>query len=78
MSQPRIQESPVKTKKVFEIKDLEVIKLLGQGSFGKVKLVKHKKTRQFFALKCLSKQNIHGRKHIQHILNEREILKKFT
>jgi serine/threonine protein kinase len=65
-------------KKKFAIEDFEVIKLLGQGSFGKVKLVKHKATKQHFALKCLSKQGVLGRKQIQHIRNERDILQKFT
>ena len=33
-----------KPKKMFHLEDLVVIKDLGQGSFGKVKLVKHKRT----------------------------------
>jgi len=44
--------------------DFEVIKMLGKGSFGKVKLVKHKKTKKLYAMKCLLKEAIRGKKHI--------------
>ena len=64
-------------KKKFEIKEFKILKHLGAGSFGKVKLVIHKKSRQHYALKCLTKENIRGKKQIQHILNERDILTKF-
>jgi serine/threonine protein kinase len=49
-------------KKKFKIEDFQWIKILGQGSFGIVKLVKHKKSKEMYAIKCLSKQKIAGRK----------------
>ena len=57
--------------------EFKIIKHLGAGSFGQVKLVLHSKSRQYFALKCLTKENIRGKKQIQHILNERDILAQF-
>ena len=60
-------ELKAKPKKKFILEDLQIIKDLGQGSFGKVKLVKHKKTNQYFAMKCLFKEQIRGKKQIQHI-----------
>lgn len=59
------------------MEQFEVLKLLGQGSFGKVKLVRDTKTGELFAMKCLSKEAIRGRKQIQHIKNEKSILEKF-
>lgn len=39
--------------------DFEVVKKLGQGQFGQVFLVKHKKSSgQLYAIKCLSKKAI--------------------
>lgn len=64
------------TKKKYDILDFDIIKLLGQGSFGTVNLVRHVKTNQLFAMKTLSKQNIKGKKQIQHITNEKNILIK--
>ena len=61
-------------KKKFQFEDFQYIKDLGHGSFGKVKLVKHKKSNKLFALKCISKDSIKGKKQIQHIINEKYIL----
>lgn len=38
--------------------DFERLKTLGTGSFGRVMLVKHKATDQFFAMKILDKQKV--------------------
>lgn len=64
-------------KKAIILTDLTIIKDLGRGSFGKVKLVKHNKTNQYYAMKCLNKENIRGKKQIEHIINEKNILKMF-
>jgi|TARA_B110000285_G_C15133213_1_gene625049 serine/threonine protein kinase len=72
----QVKEEEVKKKK-FQMNEFKIIKHLGAGSFGQVKLVLHNKSRQYFALKCLTKENIRGKKQIQHILNERDILAKF-
>lgn len=64
-------------KRQFKIEDFTFIRVLGQGSFGIVKLVCDRETNHLFALKCLNKSNIRGKKHIEHIKNERMILSKF-
>ena len=38
--------------------DFDVIKLISNGAYGAVYLVKHKETRQRFALKKINKQNL--------------------
>lgn len=38
--------------------DFERLKTLGTGSFGRVMLVKHKGTEQYFAMKILDKQKV--------------------
>jgi protein kinase A len=40
--------------------DFERLKTLGTGSFGRVMLVKHKSTEQYFAMKILEKQKVSG------------------
>ena len=47
---------------------------MGKGSFGTVLLAKCDD--KLFALKVLEKSKIRGAKHIQHIMNERDVLKK--
>lgn len=43
--------------------DFERLKTLGTGSFGRVMLVKHKGTEQYFAMKILDKQKVSGKVH---------------
>lgn len=40
--------------------DFDRLKTLGTGSFGRVMLVKHKGTEQYFAMKILDKQKVSG------------------
>jgi len=43
------------TRDPIKMIDLETIKVLGVGTFGRVKLVKHKTTGVHYALKCMRK-----------------------
>ncbi|CAH8618534.1 unnamed protein product [Heterobilharzia americana] len=50
------------------------LKTLGTGSFGRVMLVKDKKTHIYYAMKILEKQKVVKLKQIEHTLNEKKIL----
>lgn len=63
-------------KKRSNFGDFEILKLLGQGSFGKVFLVKHKIDKKLFAMKVLNKEKIFKSKQVIQTKNEREILEK--
>uniref|UniRef100_A0A452HJG4 cAMP-dependent protein kinase n=1 Tax=Gopherus agassizii TaxID=38772 RepID=A0A452HJG4_9SAUR len=54
----------------------ERVKTLGMGSFGRVMLVKHKETGNYYAMKVLEKQKVRlvKLKQIEHTLNEKRIL----
>ncbi|XP_058447625.1 cAMP-dependent protein kinase catalytic subunit alpha-like [Malaya genurostris] len=54
--------------------DYDVLKTLGTGAFGVVKLIRKKNTDQYFALKILSKEKIVRLKQLTHTLNEKRIL----
>ncbi|KAL1023242.1 hypothetical protein UPYG_G00038200 [Umbra pygmaea] len=54
--------------------DFETIKLISNGAYGAVYLVRHKDTRQRFAMKKINRQNLVLRNQIQQVFVERDIL----
>ncbi|KAK9889385.1 hypothetical protein WA026_004659 [Henosepilachna vigintioctopunctata] len=54
--------------------DFEVVKLISNGAYGAVYLVKHKQTRQRFALKKINKNNLMLRNQVEQVFAERDIL----
>uniref|UniRef100_A0A3B4T5P0 non-specific serine/threonine protein kinase n=1 Tax=Seriola dumerili TaxID=41447 RepID=A0A3B4T5P0_SERDU len=67
--------APPQTKtKTPREEDFENIKLISNGAYGAVFLVRHKETRQRFAMKKINKQNLMLRNQIQQAFVERDIL----
>ncbi|KRZ67050.1 cAMP-dependent protein kinase catalytic subunit, partial [Trichinella papuae] len=58
--------------------DFDRLKTLGTGSFGRVMLVRHKQTQQYFAMKILDKQKVVKLKQVEHTLNEKRILQSVS
>lgn len=56
------------------LEDFDRIKTLGTGSFGRVMLVQHKSSKEYFAMKILDKQKIVKLKQVEHTMNEKRIL----
>uniref|UniRef100_A0A674HXX6 non-specific serine/threonine protein kinase n=1 Tax=Terrapene triunguis TaxID=2587831 RepID=A0A674HXX6_9SAUR len=66
--------APAQSKKAPSEEDFENIKLISNGAYGAVYLVRHKTTRQRFAMKKINKQNLILRNQIQQAFVERDIL----
>ncbi|WCJ27858.1 protein-serine kinase 1 [Euphorbia peplus] len=58
------------------IEDFEVLKLVGQGAFGKVYQVRKKDTSEILAMKVVRKDRIVEKNHIEYMKAERDILTK--
>ncbi|VDP81644.1 unnamed protein product [Schistosoma curassoni] len=54
------------------------IKTLGTGSFGRVMLVQHKVSKEYYAMKILDKQKVVKLKQVEHTLNEKRILQAIS
>uniref|UniRef100_A0A8C5V4U5 non-specific serine/threonine protein kinase n=1 Tax=Microcebus murinus TaxID=30608 RepID=A0A8C5V4U5_MICMU len=66
--------SSTKAKKPPGENDFDTIKLISNGAYGAVYLVRHRDTRQRFAMKKINKQNLILRNQIQQAFVERDIL----
>ncbi|PAV60219.1 hypothetical protein WR25_21469 [Diploscapter pachys] len=54
--------------------DFETIRLVSNGAYGAVYLVRHRETRQRFALKKMNKQTLVLRNQVEQVFAERDIL----
>ncbi|XP_071774620.2 microtubule-associated serine/threonine-protein kinase 1 [Centroberyx gerrardi] len=67
-------EGKIRAMKPPEEADFQTIKLISNGAYGAVYLVRHLETRQRFAMKKINKQNLILRNQIQQAFVERDIL----
>jgi hypothetical protein len=65
---------PAMERTTFALADLEPLKTVGTGTFGRVKLARHKPTGNTYALKCMNKQEIVQLHQERNTLNEKVLL----
>ena len=70
----RKREIERKSRPPMQHKDLEVMRTLGVGSFGRVRMVKHVPTSMPYALKCMRKGQMIAMRQVDHVRNEKDIL----
>ncbi|CAH9061661.1 unnamed protein product [Cuscuta europaea] len=66
----------IKEDQTIGLEDFEVMKLVGQGAFGKVFQVKKKGTSEIYAMKVMRKDKIMEKNHAEYMKAERDILTK--
>lgn len=62
--------------KVVPLSELELIKDVGRGAFGRVKIVRHKPSKRVFALKVMQKTIIVKTKNTMQVIREKRLLGK--
>ena len=68
------KEKSKKKKMKVKIKEYEKLKTVGLGSYGRVRLCKHKKTGSIYVMKILKKNEIIKQKQVDHVYSEFNIL----
>eukprot|EP01083_Nonionella_stella_P026917 74087_1 len=63
-----------KMNKKMTVNDYQLLVVVGKGSFGKVILVKEKRTGRLYAMKILKKKDLAARNQVQHTKTERKVL----
>jgi protein kinase A len=58
----------------WKLSDFDMKETLGTGTFGRVRLCKHKASGKYVAIKCLKKAEILRMKQVEHIMAEKTIL----
>ncbi|XP_075218938.1 microtubule-associated serine/threonine (MAST) protein kinase dop [Lycorma delicatula] len=74
LQQTSTPEKESKFSKLPSEKDFDCIKLISNGAYGAVYLVRHKETRQRFAMKKIVKNNLMLRNQIEQVFAERDIM----
>lgn len=59
---------------LVKLGDFKVIKVLGRGTFGKVCMVEHTRTKEIYAMKTLKKDVLIDQRQIENTLLEKKIL----
>ena len=62
----------------ISITDYEFLQTVGTGSFGRVRLARHKKTNKIYAIKMLKKSEIIRLKQVDNIYSEFQILSQLN
>ncbi|EXL66588.1 AGC/YANK protein kinase [Fusarium oxysporum f. sp. conglutinans race 2 54008] len=68
------QGKPVDLNGEVSLKHFRLLRVVGRGSFGKVRLVKRKDTNLYFALKYIRKDNAVRSESVRNIIRERRML----
>ncbi|XAR68700.1 Non-specific serine/threonine protein kinase [Bertholletia excelsa] len=63
-------------RQTISLEDFEVLKVVGQGSFGKVFQVRMRCTSEIYAMKVVRKDKIMEKNHAEYMKSERDILTK--
>eukprot|EP00288_Rhodomonas_lens_P017554 CAMPEP_0177697838 /NCGR_PEP_ID=MMETSP0484_2-20121128/4726_1 /TAXON_ID=354590 /ORGANISM="Rhodomonas lens, Strain RHODO" /LENGTH=531 /DNA_ID=CAMNT_0019208901 /DNA_START=107 /DNA_END=1699 /DNA_ORIENTATION=+ len=65
-------------KKKYTFHDFEPLKVIGNGCFGKVMMVRSKKDGKIFAMKVIRKAHVVKNKKVRHTQTERNIMQKIA
>ncbi|ORX61509.1 kinase-like protein [Hesseltinella vesiculosa] len=70
------RESSLDFDSEIDLSHFALLRSVGKGAFGKVRVVQHKRTKQLFALKYINKERCIHMRAVENIISERRILER--
>lgn len=70
----REREQAKASRPIIKLDELEHLAILGVGTFGRVRMVRHRPTKSTYALKCMRKGQVIALKQVEHVKNEKHLL----
>ncbi|KAJ3411469.1 hypothetical protein HDV05_002158 [Chytridiales sp. JEL 0842] len=70
------KEDPIDFQAEVELIHFELLRSVGKGAFGKVRIVQHKQTGKNYALKYINKAKCMKQKAVENIIQERRLLEE--
>lgn len=61
-------------KPIISLRQFDVMRSVGRGAFGKVRVVKHKATKQLYAMKYINKEKCINQGAVKNTILERNML----
>lgn len=76
ISEKSVNDIGDNSDETFRLEDFEILKLVGQGAFGKVYQVRKIGSSEIYAMKVMLKDKIMEKNHAEYMKAERDILTK--
>ncbi|KAG0950253.1 hypothetical protein G6F57_000942 [Rhizopus arrhizus] len=70
------KEEPIDSLDEVELSHFQLLRSVGRGAFGKVRVVQHKGTKKLYALKYINKDKCIEMKAVENIISERRLLER--
>ncbi|GJJ73999.1 serine/threonine kinase 32 [Entomortierella parvispora] len=70
------KEEPIDFSAEIELSHFHLLRSVGKGAFGKVRVVQHKKTKEIYALKYINKAKCIRMRAVENIIQERRLLEE--
>lgn len=70
------REEPLDFNEEVELSHFTLLRSVGKGAFGKVRVVQHKGTKQLYALKYINKVKCIQMRAVENIISERQLLER--
>ncbi|KAL0073607.1 kinase-like protein [Phycomyces blakesleeanus] len=71
-------EQSSRAREEVDLNHFHLLRAIGKGAFGKVRMIQHKRTKRYYALKYIRKDTCIHKKAVKHVIAERHMLENIN